>query len=171
MPEGKQRRVLRTLLPGLAPNGVDTRLMQPSPAELSLIYVSFSVITLYAPALLVAFLLYFFLARRSTRLARRVERQHRVREKIAAEGLATRKRLAYTCQRNNIRELAGLVKSQLEQRKRKMTPYMHQRTSVFIDKAVTAVDFDRLYALHALFATATDQQVSPAMESFFAEER
>ena len=145
--------------------------MTSSPAELSLIYVSFSVITLYAPAMLVAFLIYFYLARRSTRLERKLERQRRTREKIAAEGLASRKRMAYACQRNNIRELAGLVKNQLEQRKRKLTPYMHQRTSVFIEKAVTAVDFDRLYTLHAIFANANDQQVSPAMESFFAEER
>ena len=74
-------------------------------------------------------------------------------------------------QRKNISELAALVRDQLEQRKRAMTPYMHQRTSVFIEKAVTTIDFDRLYALYTLFSKTDEQRVSPAMETFFEQKR
>jgi hypothetical protein len=140
-------------------------------AESSLIYFSFSVVALYAPAVLLAFAAWFFFSRNKSRIERKQQQHRRIRERIANEGLGRRKRLALTTQRNNIRELAVLVRSQLEENKGRITPFMHQRTSVFIEKAVTDVDFDRLYTLYVFFSNTAQQRTAPVMEIFFEQER
>jgi hypothetical protein len=145
--------------------------MQHNSAETSLILFSFSVVALYGPALFLAFLAYLYFSRKKTRLERKLRKHQALRERLAEDGRYKRKRLAHKFQRRNIRELAIMVKSQLEDNKRKISPYMHQRTSVFIERAVATIDFDRLYALYALFSNTNEQYVSPAMETFFAQER
>ncbi|KHK00584.1 hypothetical protein [Desulfovibrio sp. TomC] len=145
--------------------------MPHSFSELSLIYVSFSVLALYAPAVLCALGLAFFLYRRHTRLERRQQKHQRIRYAITEKGLDKRKRMALATQRRNIRELAKLVHGQLKQHERALTPYQNQRTSAFIERAVTTVDFDRLYALHNLLAANDAAQVSPAVETFFEHTR
>ncbi len=145
--------------------------MPPHPAQTSLIFFSFSVAALYGPALLAALGLYLYLSRKKTRLARREEKHRRIREAIADRGLAARRKLALERQRANIRELAVIVRGQLEANKRRMTPYMHQRTSVFIEKAVTVVDFDGLLALHRYLAEADQTQASLVMDLFFEQTR
>jgi hypothetical protein len=145
--------------------------MLQSLSELSLIYVSFSVLALYAPAVICALALAFFLYRRHSRLERRKTKHARTRRDIAMRGHDRRKRLLLATQRRNIRELAVLVHSQLKGHEPALTPYQHQRTSAFIERAVTTVDFDRLYALHALFAAHDAKQVSPAVETFFEHTR
>ncbi|EFL50075.1 conserved hypothetical protein [Solidesulfovibrio fructosivorans JJ]] len=145
--------------------------MPPNPAQTSLIYVSFSVVALYGPALLLTFLAYRYLLGRKTRLERRLEKHRRIREDIAAKGQKTRTKLALRHQRRNIREMAVIVREQLEANKRRMTPYMHQRTSVFIEKAITDVDFDRLAALNRFFANAGASDTPPVMELFFEQTR
>ena len=145
--------------------------MFASMAETPLIYVSFSVAVLYGPAVLLALAAGVFFLRRRSRLERRQEKHRRIRENIALRARDKRRRMALKTQRQNIRELAGLVAAQLDDRKRDVTPYQHQRTSAFIERAVTCVDFDRLFALHALFAQTTQaKDVSPAVEAFFAKE-
>lgn len=145
--------------------------MSPHPAQNSLIFFSFSVVALYGPALLGAFGLYMYLSRRKTRLSRRQEKHARIREGIAAREQAKRQRLALTHQRRNIRELAAIVLEQLEANKLRMSPYMHQRTSVFIEKAITTVDFDRLLALHRYFAQNDANQLPLVMDLFFEQTR
>jgi|GEM_PF-2556837 len=146
--------------------------MPASPAETSLVFFSFSVVALYGPAVLLTLAAGAFFLRRRTRLERRQEKHRRIREAIARRALDKRRRMALKTQRQNIRELARLVRAQLEEQKLRMKPYLHQRASAFIERAVTGVDFDRLYALHALFSQTHDEQhVSPALETFFAEER
>jgi hypothetical protein len=145
--------------------------MSPHPAQTSLIFFSFSVVALYGPALLGAFGLYMYLSRRKTRLSRRQEKHARIREGIAAREQAKRQRLALTHQRRNIRELAAIVLEQLEANKLRMSPYMHQRTSVFIEKAITTVDFDRLLALHRYFAQNDAHQLPLVMDLFFEQTR
>ncbi|EHJ49337.1 hypothetical protein DFW101_3338 [Solidesulfovibrio carbinoliphilus subsp. oakridgensis] len=145
--------------------------MAPHPAETSLVFFSFSVVALYAPALLLGFLGFLFFSRKKTRLERKLQKHRRIRDDIAARGQARRKKLAVRHQRKNIRELAELVRTQLEEKKPDMTPYLHQRTSVFIEKAVTTIDFDRLYALHTFFAGTREKQLSPVMELFFEQVR
>lgn len=145
--------------------------MQLNPAQTSLIYVSFSVVALYGPALLLAFLGYRYLLGRKTRLVRRLEKHRRVREKIAIEGQQARNKLALRHQRRNIREMAAIVREQLEANKLRMTPYMHQRTSVFIEKAVTDVAFDRLAALNQFFTSSGETEAPPVMELFFEQTR
>lgn len=140
-------------------------------AETSLIFFSFSVVALYAPALVLGFLGYLYFSRKKSRLERKLHKQQRIREGIATKGHEKRKMLAVRHQRRNIRELAALVRTQLEEKKPDMTPYLHQRTSVFIEKAVTAIDFDRLYALHTFFSGSTEKQISPVMELFFEQQR
>lgn len=138
----------------------------------SLFLFPLSVIILYAPALLVVGLAFWFWRRRVSRLDRQHTRQRHLLEKIWASGLARRQRMALASQRRNIRELAGLVRKQLEDHRLKMSPYMRQRVAVFIEQAVTSLDFDRLYALHALFADSKEPEcVSPAMELFFEHKR
>jgi hypothetical protein len=129
------------------------------------------VLVLYAPAVLCALGLAFFLYRRHTRLERRQQKHQRLRHAITDKGLEKRKRMVLAVQRRNIRELATLVRDQLRQRERDLTPYQHQRTSAFIERAVTTVDFDRLYALHSLFTASDATQVSPAVETFFEHTR
>lgn len=143
----------------------------PFPFETSLVFFSFSMVALYAPALFLGFLGYLFFMRRRNRLERRLEKHRRIREGIAVKGYAKRKMLAVRRQRDNIRELAALVRTQLEANKQDMTPYLHQRTSVFIEKAVTTIDFDRLYALHRFFEGAREKPLSPVMELFFEQVR
>lgn len=145
--------------------------MSPHPAQTSLIFFSFSVVALYGPALLGAFGLYMYLSRRKTRLSRRQEKHARIREGIAAREQAKRQRLVLTHQRRNIRELAAIVLEQLEANKTRMSPYMHQRTSVFIEKAITTVDFDRLLALHRYFAQNDANQLPLVMDLFFEQTR
>lgn len=145
--------------------------MPHSFSELSLIYVSFSVLALYAPAVLFALGLAYYLYRRHSRIERRRQKHQRIRSAIAEKGLGKRKRMLLAVQRRNIRELAKLVRGQLKEHERNLTPYQHQRTSAFIERAVTTVDFDRLYALHALFAANAEKQVSPAVETFFEHTR
>lgn len=145
--------------------------MSPHPAQTSLIFFSFSVVALYGPALLAAFGLYMYLSRRKTRLSRRLEKHARIREGIAAREQTKRQRLALTHQRRNIRELAAIVLEQLEANKARMSPYMHQRTSVFIEKAITTVDFDRLLALHRYFAQNDANQLPLVMDLFFEQTR
>jgi len=138
----------------------------------SLFFFPLSLLVLYAPALFVAGLAFWFWRRRISRLDRQGFRQRHLREKILASGLARRQRLALAAQRRNIGELAGLVRKQLEDRKLGMSPYMRQRVAVFIEQAVTSVDFDRLYALYSVFANSTEQEcVTPAMELFFEPKR
>ena len=48
---------------------------------------------------------------------------------------------------------------------------MHQRTSVFIEKAVTVVDFDGLLALHRYLANAEPGQSTLVMDLFFEQTR
>jgi cytochrome c biogenesis protein ResB len=145
--------------------------MPHNPAETSLILFCFSVVTLYGPALFLALLVFLYFSRKKTRLERKLQKQQSMREAIAADGFHKRKRLAQKSQRRNIRELARVVKAQLEDNKLKITPYMHQRTSVFIEKTVASIDFERLYTLYALFLNTNEQHVSPAMETFFEQER
>ncbi|WP_428561556.1 MAG: hypothetical protein ACP59X_19200 [Solidesulfovibrio sp. DCME] len=145
--------------------------MSPHPAQTPLIYFSFSVVALYAPALLAVFGLYMFMTRRKTRLARRQEKHQRVRQEIAARAQAKRQRLALAHQRQNIRELAAIVSEQLEANKARMSPSMHQRTSVFIEKAVTTVDFARLLALHRYFAENDTSRLPLVMDIFFEQTR
>ncbi|MHC1790063.1 hypothetical protein [Solidesulfovibrio sp.] len=145
--------------------------MPHSFSEISLIYVSFSVLALYAPAVLGALGLAYVLYRRHSRLERRQQQHRRIRQAIGDKGLNKRKHLVLAVQRRNIRELARLVHSQLDQSKPALTPYQHQRTSAFIERAVTTVDFDRLFALHNLFAASDAKQVSPAVETFFEHTR
>ena len=145
--------------------------MPHSFSEISLIYVSFSVLALYAPAVLCALGLAYFLYRRHSRLERRQQKHQRIRHAIADKGLGKRKRMLLAMQRRNIRELAKLVRCQLKEHERNLTPYQHQRASSFIERAVTTVDFDRLYTLHALFAANAEKQVSPAVEAFFEHTR
>ncbi len=145
--------------------------MPPSPAQTSFVFFSFSVVALYGPALLAALGLYLLMSRRKTRLARRQEKHQRIREAIAARGEAKRRRLALVSQRRNIRELAGIVHEQLEANKARLSPYMHQRTTVFIEKAVTSVDFGRLLALHRYFAENDASQVPLVMDIFFEQTR
>jgi len=145
--------------------------MPHNPAETSLIFFSFSLLALYGPALLLVFAAYFFFTRKKSRLERKRQKQQRILEHIATEGLKERNRIALKSQRKNIRELARLAHRQLEARKLQMTPYMHQRTSAFIEKAVTTIDFDRLYALYSLFEQTEEQHISPAMETFFEQQR
>ena len=140
-------------------------------SELSLIYVSFSVLALYAPAVLGALVLAYLLYRRHSRLERRRQKHDRVRRDIAQRGQARRKRLLLASQRGNIRELARLVRGQLKTRERELTPYQAQRASAFIERAVVTVDFDRLYALHVIFVSNDAHQVSPAVETFFEHAR
>ena len=145
--------------------------MSPNPAQTSLIYVSFSVVALYGPALLLTFLAYRYLLGRKSRLVRRMEKHRRIREDIAARGQRARNRLALRTQRRNIREMAVIVREQLEAQKLRMTPYMHQRASVFIEKAVTDVDFDRLAALNRFLASSGANDAPPVMELFFEQTR
>jgi hypothetical protein len=134
----------------------------------SLVFFPFSVIALYAPALIVIGLVFWFWRRRLSRLDLQSSRQRHIREKILEAGLARRQHLALASQRRNIGELAGLVRTQLEDHKLRMSASMRQRVAVFIEQAVTSVDFDRLYVLYALFANSKEQEcVSPAMELFF----
>lgn len=145
--------------------------MPSNVAQTSLVFFSFSVVALYGPALLAAFGIYFYLSRRKTRLARRQEKHQRIREDIATRAQARRQRLVLDHQRRNIRELAAIVREQLEANARRMTPYMHQRTSVFIEKAVTTVDFDRLMALHRYFSRNDANQLPLVMDLFFEQTR
>ena len=145
--------------------------MQHSFSELSLIYVSFSVLALYAPAVLCALGLAYYQYRRHSRIERRQQKHRRIRGAIAEKGLGKRKRMLLAVQRRNIRELAKLVRGQLKEHERNLTPYQHQSTSAFTERAVTTVDFDSLYALHALFAANAEKQVSPAVETFFEHTR
>ena len=145
--------------------------MSPHPAQTSLVFFSFSVAALYGPALLAVLGLYVYLSRKKTRLARREEKHRRIREAIAARGAAKRRKLVLDRQRDNIRELAAIVRGQLEADKLRMTPYMHQRTSVFIEKAVTVVDFDGLLALHRYLADADPGQATLVMDLFFEQTR
>lgn len=145
--------------------------MPQHPAETSLIFLSFSFVILYGPALAAVFLGYLFLSRRRSRLERKLQRQQRVREEIAARGRERRRRMALRAQRRNTRELAALVHTRLDARRRDMSPSMHQRASAFVEKAVTDVDFDRLHALYTLLGANEGGGVSPAMESFFEHAR
>ncbi len=145
--------------------------MPANPAQTTLIFFSFSVVALYGPALLAAFGISLYLLRRKTRVARRQEKHRRIREKIEAKGKARRDKLARDTQRRNIGELAAIVRQQLETNKKKMSPYMHQRTSVFIEKAVTTVDFDRLMALHHYFDQTETKQIPLVMDLFFEQTR
>jgi hypothetical protein len=146
--------------------------MPPDPIANFLGFFPFSVIVLYAPAMVLTGLAVWYLRRRLSRIERRQQQHRHIREDIVAAGVERRKRMALTSQRRNIGELAGLVRKQLEDHKLKMSPYMRQRVSVFIEQAVTSLDFDRLYALHALFSNYKGQDcVSPAMELFFEHKR
>ena len=145
--------------------------MSPNSAQTSLIYVSFSVVALYGPALLLTFLAYRYLLGRKSRLVRRMEKHRRIREDIASRGKRARVKLALRTQRRNIREMAVIVREQLEAQKLRMTPYMHQRASVFIEKAVTDVDFDRLAALNRFLASSGANDAPPVMELFFEQTR
>lgn len=145
--------------------------MAPHPAETPLVFFSFSVAILYAPALLLGFLGYLFFSRKKTRIERKLQKHRRIRDAIVARGQARRRKLAVRHQRQNIRELAELVRTQLEEKKPDMTPYLHQRASVFIEKTVTTIDFDRLYALHTFFLGAREKPLSPVMELFFEQVR
>ncbi|WP_029457441.1 hypothetical protein [Solidesulfovibrio alcoholivorans] len=145
--------------------------MSPHPAQMSLVFFSFSVAALYGPALLAVLGLYVYLSRKKSRVSRREEKHRRIREAIVARGQAKRRKLALVLQRDNIRELAVIVREQLEANKLRMTPYMHQRTSVFIEKTVTVVDFDGLLALHRYLADADPGQVPLVMDLFFEQTR
>ena len=138
---------------------------------ISFFFLPVSVLAVYAPAVVVVALAAWLLTRRHHRLDRRRRRHDRIREDLVTQGRLRRQRLALRAQRRNIGELAGLVRTQLEENKLKLSPYMRQRVAAFIEQAVTTVDFDRLYALYALFSNTRDQPVAPAMELFFEQTR
>lgn len=143
----------------------------PATLPTSLFFYPVSVLAVYGPALVVLGLAAWALLRRGSAVDRLLRRHGRLRQRLAEQGRLRRAAMALRTQRRNIGELANLVRTQLEEHRLRMSPYMRQRTAAFIEQAVTTVDFDRLYALYALFSRTDGQPVSPAMELFFEQTR
>jgi hypothetical protein len=129
------------------------------------------VLFLYLLALATMDVMAWLIWRRQTRISRLLAKFQRIKTRITGKGQNDRLRLASARQRRNLKELASLVEKQLKTSKRNMHPSLYKRTSVFIEKSVTNLDFDRLYSLHHLLSQVDAQQVAPRLEVFFQQTR
>lgn len=109
--------------------------------------------------------------RRNTRISRLLAKFKRIKVSISVKGQNERRRLASARQRRNIKELAVLVKKQLQASKRRIPPPLYNRANAFIKNSVANLDFDRLYSLHHLLSQAELQQVPPRLHVFFQQAR
>lgn len=123
---------------------------------------------------IVMYLLYLFAASYvflwKTRYNRRVRKHERTRKKIRTFGEMERRRMAFRFQSGYMREFAATVSGQVEARRRAIPPWVYQRITVYIERSVADVDFDRLFSLYRVFQHTEDKHLRPALDVFFQKE-
>lgn len=127
-------------------------------------------VAVYGVFLAAALLLIFFTHKKEWRLARRSEKHRKKAERIRLKGCEDRESLALSCQRGNMKELAALVKDQLKGRRASIELGTYHQTMLFVKQSVSELDFDDLYAVHALLSRADEERVSVELDKFLQRE-